>query len=271
VTTALSFGLVASAHSGEGIRSFQELATWFRANVSLELSLEASSTYEALIESLRSGSCDVAWLPPVLYAWLAEAVMPVGSIVRGGKTSYAAALVVRTDDAAREVSELKEARAGWVDPWSASSFVVPRIELARAGIVMTEAFRSETFYGSHRAALLALSRGECDVVGTYARMPTERGLATEGSWSEMDGLDVRVLATFGPIPSVVIACRRNLSPDAFEVVRDAFRRASNDRDARAMLQKLFGGDEVREGLEPGHELLRRAYETAVANGLFDDV
>jgi phosphate/phosphite/phosphonate ABC transporter binding protein len=270
----LSFGLVVPPLSRDTGKHFEELASWVRTNAELDLVRRPAATYKELVASVREGTSDIAWLPPVAYAWLAEAVTPIGSIVREGRTTYSAALVVRHDSPLRTFADLSGVRAGWVDPWSAAGYVVPRLELARAGIDPQAAFRDETFFGSHRDALLALARDECDVVGTYARPPlTAAGDSTTttsaGAWSELGELRVHVLATFWSIPPDVIAVRRNLAPDDHEHTVRAFRDACSDVAARPLVRAVFGGDELHEGLEPGHDSLRRAYEIGIANGLFD--
>ena len=268
LSTRLAFGLVA-APDAKVLAPFDELAEWMRAHAGVELERRTAPPYQALAESVREGSSDVAWLPPVVYAWLAEAVTPLGSIVREGKTTYSAALVVRQDAKVRSLADLGGARAGWVDPWSAAGYVVPRIELARKGIDPASVFAAETFHGTHRDVLLALMRGDCDVAGTYARLPGEGDAAVEGAWSHLEDVDVHVLATFGSIPPDVIAVRRNLAPASYERALDAFRRVTADEAARALFRGVFGGDDLGEGVEPGHDALRRAYERATANGLFD--
>lgn len=250
--------------------ALSDLGAWTRKNAGLELVAAPAPDYERLGRSVREGASDLAWLPPVTYAWVAEGVTPLGRVLRGGQATYAAAIVVREGAPSTRLSELTGARAGWVDRWSAAGYVVPRIELARAGIDAQAAFRSSTFYGSHRAALEALARGDCDVVSTYARAPEGGGPASDGPWTEIPGLRVRVLGTFGPIPSDVIAARRNLAPADLALAAEAFRAVSADPEGRALLRALLGGEELREGLDPGHDVLRRAYERAVASGLFDD-
>jgi ABC-type phosphate/phosphonate transport system substrate-binding protein len=251
-----SFGLVVSPKS-DTLARFDALAGWMREHAGVDLERRPAATYKDLAASVREGTSDIAWLPPVAYAWLAEAVTPIGSIAREGRTSYAAALVVGDASPIGARADLAQVRAGWVDPWSAAGYVVPRLELARAGVRPSHAFRSETFYGSHRDALAALDRDECDVVGTY-----------EGAWADL-GSRVRPIATFGSIPTDVIAVRRNLGPVEYETVAGAFREACRDPAARELVRAVFGGDELREGVEPGHEALRRAYETGIASGLFD--
>lgn len=248
--------------------AFDALATWMAANGGLTIERKAWPTYRALAESVREGKSDIAWLPPVVYAWLAEAVTPLGSIVRGGTTTYSAALVALEGSKLRGVTDLAGTRAGWVDPWSAAGYVVPRIELARAGIDPTTTFAVEKFYGSHRDALLALKRGECDFAGTYARTRSDQG-PPEGAWSEIDDLEVRVIASFGSIPSDVIAVRRNLLPADYERALAAFQKASADEAGRPLVRAVFGGGELEAGIEQGHEELRGEFERATAKGLFD--
>jgi ABC-type phosphate/phosphonate transport system substrate-binding protein len=166
------------------------------------------------------------------------------------------------------LADLNGSRAGWVDPWSAAGYVVPRIELARAGIDPARTFKTETFYGTHSDALLALARGDCDVAGTYAQTG-EGKTAPAGAWSALEDVRIRVIATFGSIPSDVIAARRNLAPAHYERALEAFRHAFADEAARPLVRAVFGGDELREGIEPGHDALRSAFERATANGLFD--
>jgi phosphate/phosphite/phosphonate ABC transporter binding protein len=267
--TRLVFGLVAASPGVAAEAPFEELAAWMRENAGIALERKASPTYKELAANVRSGASDVAWLPPVVYAWLAEGVTPVGSIMREGRTTYSAALVVRDDSTIRELADLRTKRAAWVDPWSAAGYVVPRIELARAGIDAASTFATETFHGTHRDALLALERGDCDVAGTFASARDDGEAAIEGAWSAIPALKVRVLATFEAIPPDVIAVRRNLAPADYERVLDAFRSACTDPTARPLVHAVFGGDELREGIEPGHDTLRRAYERAIASGLFD--
>lgn len=265
--TPIVFGLVMRSSDEALTQPLDALAAWMRAEASVELELSPCSSYEALARSAREW--DLGWLPPVVYARLAEAVTPVGSILREGKkATYSAALVVAESSPLRALSDLSGVRAGWVDPWSAAGYVVPRIELARAGIEPGAAFTSERFHGGHREVIRALVAGECDVAGTFARS-AEGGAPPEGAWSEVEGARVRVLASFGAIPPDVLAVRRNVEPATYDRVLGALREACRDEVARPLVRAIFGGADLHEGIEPGHETLRRAFERAMAHGLFD--
>ena len=250
--------LVFGVAGADASPSFEALATWMRDHTDVVLKRKATARYEDLVLSVREGSSDVAWLPPVVYARLAEGVTPIGSIVRAGRTSYSSAIVVDAKSKLEKLEDLRGKRAGWVDPWSAAGFVVPRLELAKARLDPRRMFSSERFFDSHREALLALSRGECDVAATF-----------DGGWTGLEGVDVRSIATYGPIPGDVIAVRRNLDPKSYEAVARAFRDASSEAAAKPLLLAMFGGDALHEGIEPGHEALRLTYESGVSSGLFD--
>lgn len=251
--------------SGASLEGFAELARWLRERDLLDLESRVAASYEELVASVRDGSTDAAWLPPVAYAWLAEAVTPIGCIARDPGATYACALVVRDEAGPATVRDLAGLRAGWVEPWSAAGYVVPRLELARAGIIASATFGEERFWGSHRAALLALAKGDCDVAATYAR--TVDG-ELRGGWSDVAELSARVLTTYGPIPSDVIAIRRNAAVEDVAALAKALREACADPEGKARMRGLFGGDELSE-LTSRHDTLRRAYERGIANGLFD--
>ena len=264
----LVFGLVVPAASTDLPARVDRLTAVIGKHAGLEVTCFAAPTYEALATEVRAGNVDVAWLPPIVYVRLADAVTPLGSILRDGKAAYEAALVVKSDSRIKTIDGLRGTRAGWVDPWSAAGFVMPRVKLALLGVDPRSVFRTETFHGTHRAAMRALAEGACDVAGTYARAD-EDGNVVAGAWSEVEGAEVRVLATFGAIPPDVLAVRKDYPDDAREKVLEALRAMCKDDESRVVLRELFNGDELREGLAPGYDALRSALDMATARGLFD--
>jgi len=198
-----------------------------------------------------------------------EGVRPLDWILRGGSATDDAALVVRTDSKIEEIEDLRGARAGWVDPWSAAGFVMPRLELATRGVDPRTLFRTERFVGSHRAAIEAGMEGACDVAGTFARPEKSDSTETSGGWSEVENADVRLLGRFGKIPPDVVAVRRNLPPKAHEKILGALRAATKSDEARPLLKAVFGGEDLTEELDEGYEKLRNRLDGAIARGLFD--
>jgi phosphate/phosphite/phosphonate ABC transporter binding protein len=262
------FGFVVPAPASELKGRVERLTALLGAHAGVAVEHYDAPGYEALATEVRAGRVDVAWLPPIVFVRLADAVTPLGSVLRDGKAAYEAALVVRGDSKIKSIEGLRGSRAGWVDPWSAAGFVLPRVKLALLGVDPRTAFRTETFHGSHGAAMKALLEGACDVAGTYAQA-NEAGEITEGAWSAIEGAEVRVLATFGAIPPDVIAVRRALPDADREAILAALRAACSEEASRAVVREVFNGDELREGLASGYEALKSALDIATARGLFD--
>jgi phosphate/phosphite/phosphonate ABC transporter binding protein len=263
----ISFGLIVPPGGGADVRErVGTLAQWMTERFGLELERVEAASYESLAEAVRSGKIDAAWLPPIVFVRLEDVVDPIGSIRRGGGAGgYEAALVVRGDEERDTVTALRGARAGWVDRWSAAGFVLPRVKLALSGVDPRTIFRTETFHGSHRGVLRALRDGACDVVGTYARANPD-GKVTEGAWTEL-GVEVRVLTTFGEIPPDVIATRRGIDDAARTKLRDGLALACKEQ--KALMEAVFNGSELEEGLGSGYEALKTALDLASSRGLFD--
>jgi phosphate/phosphite/phosphonate ABC transporter binding protein len=261
----IAFGLVVPTAGGELPVRVDRLAALVGGHAGVVIERRDAPSYEALADDVRAGRVDLAWLPPIVYVRLADVVTPMGSILRGGQTSYEAALVVKADSRIKTIDALGSTRAGWVDPWSAAGFVMPRVKLALLGVDPRTVFRTEVFHGSHRAAMRALADGACDVAGTYARSD-EKGKIVSGAWSEQ-GLEVRVLATFGAIPPDVIATRRGFPDDERATLLAALRRACAEESAA--VRAVFSGDELHEGLADGYDTLRTSLDLATARGLFD--
>jgi phosphate/phosphite/phosphonate ABC transporter binding protein len=262
------FGLVVNTPGSDLPARVDRLTQMLGRHVGIEASRFDAPSYEALATEVRAGRVDVAWLPPIVFVRLADVVTPLGSILRDGKSAYEAALVVRSDSKLRTIEDLRGTRAGWVDPWSAAGFVLPRVKLALLGVDPRTVFRTETFHGSHRAAVKALCAGACDVAGTYAQADPD-GKVIAGAWSEVEGADVRVLATFGAIPPDVIGVRDGYPEELRAKMLDALRLACTDEASRKIVRQRFNGDDLREGRVSGYESLKSALEMATARGLFD--
>lgn len=262
------FGLVVNTPGSELPARVDRLLSMLGKHAGVEIVRFDAPSYEALAAEVRESRVDVAWLPPIVFVRLADDVTALGSIMRDGKSAYEAALVVRADSKIRTIDGLRGSRAGWVDPWSAAGFILPRVKLALLGVDPRTVFRTETFHGSHRAAMTALAEGACDVAGTYAQADAE-GNVTEGAWSEIEGAHVRVLATFGAIPPDVIGVRKGYPEEGREKILAALRAACADASTRTMVREIFNGDELEEGLVSGYESLRSALDMATARGLFD--
>lgn len=209
----------AAEHRQEITRSYLERE--------LHVKVEAVKTtaYGAVIEAFRSNKVDVASISPFSYVLATEKV-PIEAIVMRGSPAgepgeYSGVLAVAGNSPIHSVDDLikhsKDLTVSFVDPASASGYLVQNAFLQSQGIEATNDFKKVVFSLSHPASLLTLKAGKVDVAATMLRLIKryeDTGKIAKG--------DVRVIWTSPNIPNQPIAVRKDL-PAAFkEEIRRAF-------------------------------------------------
>jgi len=246
--------------------------SWIGERARVALSTRFVGSYAGLAQRIREDAIDVAWLPPVVYVALERdgVVEPLVSNHRAGEAAFHGVLLVAAEATVHTLDGLRGLRVAWVDPCSASGYVMPRIELFMLGMDPRTLFGEEVFTGSHDESVRAVAEGRADVAATFARIDGA-GNVTAGSWSQLDGMRgrVRVLWTLGAIPSDVMVARTRYPKELRERVGDALVASTNDAKALPLARRLFGVEEFRRGHMKSYASLRHAIEKASANGLID--
>ncbi|MEW5854723.1 MAG: PhnD/SsuA/transferrin family substrate-binding protein [Myxococcota bacterium] len=136
--------------------------------------VRAALSYQALTDELLEGKVDAAWVPPLVGAALEQAgARVILRAVRGGTSSYRAALFARADrELTLEGLRGQRLRAAWLDEKSMSGYVLPRKHLESLGLRLEEVFVAEKCLGSSSACVQAVLEGKADVSATFASPPT---------------------------------------------------------------------------------------------------
>jgi phosphate/phosphite/phosphonate ABC transporter binding protein len=216
-----------------------------------------AESYAELVALVDAGDAQLAWLPPIPFLVLEDRgrVTPLVAHRRDGAASYESVLVAPEGSSIRELAEVAGARVGWVDPLSASGYVVPRFAIHEAGVEPG----AQRFFGSHEAVLDALGAGAIDVAATYGRVDEARRLV------RARGPAMTVLARLGTIPGDVTGVDARLEWR----VRDALERALHDVAATqpTLVREVLGVDELYAYTVDTYEVLRETWALARANGL----
>jgi len=270
-TGVLSFGYVAP-NVTPSLRL--DMATfWIEVGVTcrLEIIVSEHSSYEGLTRAFVAGEVDFAWLPPIPLVALErrKGAVPLVSHHRDGTSHFHSVLVSHRAAELKRPAALVGKRAAWVDPYSASGYVLPRIELARRGIDPKTAFATERFYRSHTAAVRAVLERKADFAGTWLGRDAS-GVIVRAPWQDMVGGEaVRIVETFGVIPSDTIAARPALALGEAERVRQALMATS--RTHPHLVRDLFGVDEFRPWTAEGYDLLQSCTAQASEDGLLEGI
>ena len=212
---------------------------------------------------------DLAWLPPIPLVALERrsAAVPLVSHHRDGNSFFHSVLVAHRATGLRTPASLVGKRAAWVDPYSASGYVLPRIEFAKLGVDPKTSFTTERFYRSHPAACRAVIDRRADFAGTWLGRDAS-GVIVRAPWQELAGGEaIRIVETFGIIPSDTIAARTTLSVGDAEAIRQALIQTSHAHTY--LVRDLFGVDEFRPWTSAGYDVLQHCTAQASEEGLLE--
>jgi phosphonate transport system substrate-binding protein len=272
MTDVLVFGYAAHGASTAMRERVAQFSAVLGVLAKAELAVYEAASYEDLARAVVAGEVDFAWLPPLAFVALERrnAVEPLVSAQRGGDTAFYSAIIVAKGSELETPEDLAGARAAWVDPYSASGYVVPRAGLAAVGIDPRVAFAEERFWHSHEAVVRAVVAGRADFGATYAGVD-QNGEITRGAWMDVQGADeaIRVLVRFGAIPGDVVAARTQLTIPRRDTLTRALLAISREPEHRLLLSDAFGIDEFRRWVSAGYDALRRLAEDASKRGLLE--
>ena len=243
----LRFGIVPVSDDDELRGHLQTMCTALGYDLGTTVLARRVPTYPQLVDLLIQAQVDAAWVPPVV-AMDCDAkriARPRIAMMRQNETSYSAALIARQDSPFRSLADLKDVRAAWVSPDSASGYLVPLASLRARGISLSKAFREHLFFGSHAAVAQAVADGRADVGANFAHFdqPSWHKIRSSG-WKEA-GIDgpFRVLMVVGPIPTDVIVMHRTLSEEHAQMLVAAMKWI-RDEPAGASVNQIFKCDEL---------------------------
>ncbi len=265
----LSFGYVAPTVAA-GVRL--GMATfWIQVGLvaGLEVMVTECDSYEALTRAFVARELDVAWLPPIPFVALErrKGAVPLVSHHRDGSSHFHSVLIAHRAAGLKRPGDLVGKRAAWVDPYSASGYVLPRIELARRGIDPKVAFSAERFFRTHARAVRAVLERRADFAGTWLGRDAA-GAIVRAPWQEMVGGEaIRIIETFGVIPSDTIAARPDLSLGDAERLRQALMATAKAHPE--LVRDLFGVDDFRPWTADGYDVLHESTAQASSDGLLE--
>ena len=267
----LTFGYAAHEATDEATRKMNELMSLVGAKAGAKIVVSAFPTYDRVAQLLHKGRLDLAWVSPIPFIALLrnESVVPLASPQRGG-THYHGAIIVGAGSTIEGLPSLVGKRAAWVDRYSAAGFVVPRIELAKAGVDVKSGFASQRFCGSHAAVVQAVADGTADFGATHVRL-AENGAVVGGPWLDDVELErkLRIFATFGEIPPDVIAARTSLDAGLRDRLRDALLALTKDPRGESLVAEVFGAEGLFVPNTASYEALRQDAAAAVQEHLLD--
>jgi phosphonate transport system substrate-binding protein len=235
------------------------LAAYLAGELGREVEVFIPTAYEPLIESLRFGNVDAAFMDAAA-AWIAhertgaEAVL--AEVREDGSTFYWGTGFTQADSDIDSLEDLVGKRTAHTSWTGSSGFVLPIGQMVAQGLIQPEGddfpqlqeamqrtFASYAMAGGYKPAMEMLARGQVDAA-FGADDAAERYLSPE------ERAKVRPFIRLGKVPSHTLLVRKEVSPE----VRDAFVQAMLKLTAERpdIYRELYGVDGVVETTTAEH-------------------
>lgn len=219
-TKELRVGLIPSEDAQAMMRASQQVMEQLSAKTGLKVRPFVANDYNGVIEALRSGKLDVAYLGPfsyVLASQLANAeafAIPVAK--KTGQSSYQSIIITRKDKGADSVTKLQGKTFAFVDPSSASGHLFPKAGLKAEGVDTDKYFSRVIFSGSHDASILAVANSKVEAASVAD--PIFQNAIAKGL---VKGEDFQVIWRSQAIPESPMAWRKDLDAGTKQKVATA--------------------------------------------------
>ena len=216
----LTIGLIPSEDSQAMIESSKQVLDDLQAKIGMPVVPFVATDYNGIIEALRSGKLDVAYLGPFSYV-LATSVADVEAFSvavtkKTGQSAYKSVILARKDSGIHTLADLKGHTFAFVDPSSASGHLFPKAGLEQAGFAPDTLFKRVIFSGSHDASILAVENRKVDAAAVADRI-----FASAVAKGVVKQDDFEIVWSSKPIPESPMVWRKALDPQLKKKVADA--------------------------------------------------
>lgn len=220
-TKLVKVGLIPSEDSRAMLESSQQLLDALEKNLGIKVQGFVAADYNGVIEAMRSGHVDVAYLGPFSYV-LGTTVAPIEAFAtaetaKSGRTFYHSQIIARKDSGIKEVKDLKGRTFAFVDPSSTSGHLFPKAGLMKLGFDPEKDFSRVLFTGSHDANALAVANKRVD-----AATIADRIFDAAVQKKLVDPADIQVVWRSDPIPESPTCWRKNLPDELKKRIKSAF-------------------------------------------------
>jgi ABC-type phosphate/phosphonate transport system substrate-binding protein len=221
---------------------FAELCHAASQQTQLQIVPRHVSSYDDLGALLRTVDRSLVWAPPIVAVELLDS--GVAEVIalpeRHGLLTSNVAFIVRREDKAKSLDDLRGRTVMWLDRQSASGYVIPRLHLASRGLHADTFFASQTFGATHLAVLDAVSTGEADVGTSWCRVDPTTAKMLDAGWIRSDGMSIRPVRaahTIGPVPNdAILLSTKVRGTDRQRLVRWLL---EPEQNSRAPLEELL--------------------------------
>jgi len=261
----LRVGFVPAEDAQQIMQNAQPLVEILRKELAMEVQPFVATDYTGVVEALRAGKLDVAFLAPASYV-LAKNEADVRVILkseRKGIPYYYAAIITRADSGIEKLEDLRGKTFAFGDSLSTTGNVFPRKMFKEKGIDPVRDFKQILFSGGHDATVLAVLNRKVDAGATYANSPDSKDTAGMRYLKNPDEIkQIRAIAFSEPIPADNLVVSKTLDEETTKKIEQVFLNMSRDVEGKKMLRELYQIDGFVPASDQDYNSVREAFAVA---------
>jgi phosphonate transport system substrate-binding protein len=258
--TEIKMAFVPSTEAEKIVENTAELDKLISDKLGIPVKSVVLPHYVAAVESLGTGDCLVAWIPPLAYIYANDrhGARVVLKAVRKGTPFYKGQIIVRADSDIKTVADLKSRTIAFVDPNSTSGNLYPRALLMAAGIDPDTDLGTSIFSGAHDTVVIAVLQGSVDAGACYVDARTR---VVDLYPKVME--ETRVIAETEPIPgdAVVLAGPEFLSDEWIKRITDAIIDVMHSEEGKKIIYDIYEIEDLLPTSDADYAPVRKMAES----------
>jgi phosphonate transport system substrate-binding protein len=240
--------LVPSKDTRSLMTSAKELTDWLEKETGFKFTITIPTSYIAVVEAIGSKRVDIAYLNTTSYMLAKDkygAEPEFITINADGNSSYKGQFIVRKESRIKKLEDIKGKKIAYVDPTSASGYILPAYLLKSKGIKPSR----EVFAGKHDAVVMMVYQKQVDVGATFYALPENgtfmdaRRLVAE-QYPDV-GDKIRILDFTTSLANDALVFRKDLAQAMKEKLKRAFEKWGNSPEGKITLKNLSNGFGLR--------------------------
>ncbi len=240
--------------------SSKEWSDWLSKETGYSFEVSIPTSYVAVVEAIGSKRVDVAYMNVTNYFLAEEKYGAQAKFITlniDGKAQYKGQFIVRDDSKIQKLSDLNGKKIAYVDPTSASGYILPAYQLKELGIKPKES----VFAGRHDAVVTMVYQKQVDAGTTFYALP-ENGEQMDARrlvvsqfpdvWKKIRVLDYTI-----SLANDALVFRKDLEPEIQEKLIAAIEKWAGTNEGKVTLKNLSNGAGMRRATEEDYSESRK--------------
>lgn len=253
----------------ENSKSFKE---YLEKNTEYKYEITIPQSYIAVVEAFGTKRADVAAFNTFGYIlahkkYGAEARM---TVLRNGSATYQSQFIVKTGSKIKKLEDLAGKKIAFVEPASASGYLLPLKTLKEKGIVPKET----VFAGKHDNVVSMVYQGQVDAGATFYSPPfkDENGVmkiedARRLVLTQYPDVEskVEILSLSEPVTNDPIVFRKEMPEEMKAKIVDVMMAFAGTAEGKVAFKAIYGITEVKKATDADYDAAREMLKTTGAN------